>query len=166
MTTHNKVTHLGRRDFVCPHDACGKSFGYKHLLHRHLSKLHCSDDTPPTRVDHEDDAADASSEEDLTLDRQLDIDHITGKAYAVRAQQKLASLRTLRCPHPDLRSLVSTVAVVEHGQGQCEYVFTRAYDLRRHLRSEHKEEIEKDAVDNWVRLARDSKIMPRPSSSC
>lgn len=163
MTTHNKVTHLGRRDFVCPHNTCGKAFGYKHLLQRHLSKLHCSGDTLPTGVDHEDDA---SSEEDPTLDQQLDIDHITGRAYAVRAQQKLASSRALRCPHPDLRSLVSVVAAAEHGQGQCDYVFTRAYDLRRHLRSEHKEEIEKEVVDNWVRLARDSKIMPRPSSSC
>jgi len=36
----------------------------------------------------------------------------------------------------------------------CEYVFSRAYDLRRHLRAEHDVDVEKDKVDEWVKGAK------------
>ncbi|KAH7907332.1 hypothetical protein BJ138DRAFT_1129242 [Hygrophoropsis aurantiaca] len=40
LATHHKVIHLGRRDHVCPHTHCTSAFGYKHLLQRHLAKIH------------------------------------------------------------------------------------------------------------------------------
>lgn len=150
---HNKVTHLGRRDFVCPHDACRRAFGYKHLLQRHLGKLHKSDSKPTITIEEDD----SSSSTEGTSGRQVDVDDITGKAYALRAQRKLSSPDFLQCPHPDLSGLVSTQAAVEYDQRQCEYVFSRAYDLRRHLQAEHGAGIEKDLVDMWVKAARESK---------
>jgi len=36
----------------------------------------------------------------------------------------------------------------------CDYVFSRAYDLRRHLRAEHGVEAEKESVDDWVKSAK------------
>ena len=36
----------------------------------------------------------------------------------------------------------------------CEYVFGRAYDLRRHLRAVHGVSLDKDVVDAWARKER------------
>lgn len=36
----------------------------------------------------------------------------------------------------------------------CDYVFSRAYDFRRHLRAEHGVDAEKDRVDEWVKGAK------------
>ena len=43
------MTHLGRRDFACP--ACGRAFGYKHLLQRHAAKAHPASPAPPVGVE-------------------------------------------------------------------------------------------------------------------
>lgn len=37
------------------------------------------------------------------------------------------------------------------GGPRCTYVFSRAYDLRRHLLAEHSLELEREVVDEWVR---------------
>ena len=162
LNTHNKVTHLGRRDFVCPHHSCKRAFGYKHLLQRHLGKLHKSN-TDTSRRDQSGDA-ETSTGDDASKptrpERCLDIEEITGKAYADRAQQKLSLPRALRCPFPDLHGLTTTTEDRDHCGKRCEYVFTRAYDLRRHLRSEHGEDFDKDRVDTWVKSARASKRIP------
>ena len=34
---------------------------------------------------------------------------------------------------------------------RCAYIFSRAYDLRRHLKAEHGLELDKEEVDGWVR---------------
>lgn len=160
LTNHRNVNHLGRRDFVCPHDTCRRAFGYKHLLQRHLGKLHKPDGPSASQAQEQTEDADMSSddvESGAEQVREINIDDITGKSYAMRAQQQLSSPRTLRCPHPDLHGLVPPADAIRHGEKQCEYVFTRAYDLRRHLRSEHGQDVEKDVVDTWVRLAREAK---------
>ena len=90
--------------------------------------------------------------------RDMIIAMITGKAYSTQAQQRMSSPRTLRCPHPKLHDLISSMNAMQEGQKQCGYVFTRAYDLRRHLCAEHNQEVGKDTVDTWVRLARNAKI--------
>ncbi|KIP12588.1 hypothetical protein PHLGIDRAFT_61571 [Phlebiopsis gigantea 11061_1 CR5-6] len=162
LNTHNKVIHLGRRDFVCPHETCKKAFGYKHLLQRHLGTCHGITAKKPAH--NEDADAETSSSEDAPAptnsSRLLDIDEITGKAYVDRARQKLSAPRTLLCPFPDLHGLTNTAEDNAHTDKRCEYVFTRSYDLRRHLRSEHGEEFRKDAVDAWVNHARACKGTP------
>lgn len=33
----------------------------------------------------------------------------------------------------------------------CQYVFSRAYDLRRHLHAEHGVDVDREKVADWVR---------------
>ena len=157
MTIHHNVTHLGRRDHVCPYDACNSAFSYKHLLQRHLAKVHSTHTG-------ESDAAETTEEEDEeatpTNPSKYDIDTITGMSYASKAHERLSSSKALRCPHPHLGALVyvSGSDDVEMAGAStskaCEYVFSRAYDLRRHLRAEHEVEVEKEKVDEWVKAAK------------
>ncbi|KAI0704925.1 hypothetical protein BC835DRAFT_1315791 [Cytidiella melzeri] len=146
LTTHRRVNHEGRRDFSCPHVACGRSFGYKHLLQRHLAKLHV---TQCESISTADEGEESSTEPVL----QLDIDDITGKSYNNRAAEQVSSSKKVRCPHPDLGSLLPE-ATNKSISRQCDYVFSRAYDLRRHLKSEHGIDVEKDTVGVWVRRAK------------
>lgn len=147
LTTHHNVIHLGQRNHVCPHVHCNSAFGYKHLLERHLSKLHSSISVH----------VEAASEEEASAtdaDDPMDIEAITGKAYATRSQNAMS----IRCPYPDIDPLVASSATLD-GSGPsssktCEHVLTRAYDLRRHLRSEHGVDSEKEKVDAWVKAQR------------
>jgi uncharacterized C2H2 Zn-finger protein len=149
LTTHHQVTHLGRRDHVCPHDSCKQPFGYSHLLRRHLGKSHLS----PKSASGSD-----SSGEDVTPTARfrMDIDAITGQAYAARAREQVLSARAFQCPYPHMDSLVFVVDVGQEGKllggsQRCEYVFSRAYDLRRHLGSAHGAQTEKGSLDQWVK---------------
>nr|GAT57901.1 transcriptional factor IIIa [Mycena chlorophos] len=143
LNTHVKVTHLGRRDFVCPHDDCALTFGYKHVLRRHLAKEHSSPSEPPDSDDEDD-----FPSSPVPAAPQLDIATITGDAYAQNARQKLAAAVALRCPFPDLHGLGEISPEPECASATssrpCEYVFSRAYDLRRHLQSTHGVILEKD----------------------
>ncbi|KAM5538163.1 hypothetical protein V8D89_008050 [Ganoderma adspersum] len=149
LTTHHNIAHLGRRDFVCPHEHCKRAFGYKHLLQRHLAKLHAPLDASP---DH--DAADVDETEPET-DTGADIDFLTGRAYISRAQESLKQATKLQCPFPDLPPQLSgemeQVASRSWQANSCQYVFSRAYDLRRHLHAEHGVDVEREKVDDWVR---------------
>lgn len=147
LSTHQKVNHEGRRDFVCPHETCGHAFGYKHLLQRHLAKLH-------TTHTQSDSPSPSSEGEDSSIETALpfDIDRITGKSYQLQATKELSTSKKLRCPYPDLRTLLPTIPneTAHSDDRQCDYVFSRAYDLCRHLRSEHAVDVEKNAVTAWV----------------
>ncbi|KAJ7209665.1 hypothetical protein GGX14DRAFT_452499 [Mycena pura] len=141
LTTHIKITHLGRRDFTCPRTTCGQTFGYKHLLQRHLAKH---------------DASSEHSDEDgrphaKPATVHIDIDAITGSTYSQTAQRKVTAVKALRCPYPNLDGL----AILPNGEGAshaatCDYVFSRAYDLRRHLQAAHAVVVDKDGADRWV----------------
>ena len=94
------------------------------------------------------------------------IDFITGAAYDARAQAQLSSgARSLRCPFPDLPPSFrcgaedgeEAAAPSTSGGAQCLYVFSRAYDLRRHLLAEHGLELEREVVDEWVRSVKAAK---------
>ncbi|KAJ7125020.1 hypothetical protein C8R44DRAFT_782068 [Mycena epipterygia] len=151
LTTHTNITHLGRRDHACPHETCKQTFGYKHLLQRHLAKHH----TAPVTASESDDEDRNPLPAPATA---MDIDMITGNTYAQNAHKKLNAAKALRCPYPDLDGLV----LVQHSEQDdtnghlvagptCEYVFSRAYDLRRHLQTAHDVVAEKENVDRWVR---------------
>lgn len=140
MTTHKNVTHLGKRDFVCPE--CNKAFGYKHLLQRHTAKVHSLDDSSSD----EDDQGNTTVEEDESF---AHIDQITGKTYATRARSNIALGKSSRCPFPDLGDLVQQFASTSSSQ-PCTYVYSRLYDLRRHLDSTHGVQIGKEELRRWV----------------
>ncbi|KAI0825193.1 hypothetical protein BC628DRAFT_1517671 [Trametes gibbosa] len=169
LTTHHNIAHLGRRDFVCPHDKCKRAFGYKHLLQRHVARLHAlrssseddlghgdasGSDSGRGAEDDDDDAAGPASK----ADGAMDIEFITGTAYATRAKECIQRGIKLQCPFPHL----PTALVPEEGgahsassssaQKDCRYVFSRAYDLRRHLQAEHDVFVDRDNADGWVRL--------------
>ena len=165
LATHHAIAHEGRRDFVCPHAHCARAFGYKHLLQRHLAKLHAPPAPADALTDAESGQADcAGTDADAGADTDVDggIDVLTGKAYAARAEHA----RKLRCPHPHLPPLLASGmrAGAEGGvvgpsakrARECQYAFSRAYDLRRHLRAEHGVEVEREKVDQWVRGEREA----------
>ena len=150
LNTHTNVTHLGKRDFICHYEDCKQCFGYKHLLQRHSAKVH-----QPQRQ-----ATDASEEELSESDPQqpsevtFDIDAITGNTYSKLANNRLNSSKALRCPYPNIRDLTGDDTV----EGRdCTYVFSRGYDLRRHLYATHDIDVPKDAVDCWVRKQKKGK---------
>jgi general transcription factor IIIA len=150
LATHHNVAHLHRRDFVCPHPGCGRAFGYKHLLQRHTARLHTEgldpDDTTPEMSPAEDDA----EEPELETQRleMSAIDFLTGRAYASR----IRSSKALCCPYPSLQGLQGAfIPPPVPGVEPCPFVFSRAYDLRRHLRAEHGLEVSKDIADAWVK---------------
>ncbi|KAF5375073.1 hypothetical protein D9758_000102 [Tetrapyrgos nigripes] len=189
LQTHIRVTHLGRRDFVCPHENCKRAFGYKHLLQRHQAKAH----RPSSGSDHqessghdsegddndydsesgsEDEDCEDKHETDATLESDanisMSIDVITGNAYASRAKERLKNYKTIQCPYPNFDTIsyksVPSTSISASGSGQllagggkagevdgpCKYVFSRAYDLRRHLLAEHHIDATKESVDAWV----------------
>ena len=177
------MTHLGRRDFAC--QTCGRAFGYKHLLQRHAAKAHPADPAgsdSESESESESERGDecAGGEENDRAGGEggkepptaFSIDWITGAAYDARAQARLSSgARSLQCPFPDLppslrrgypgedaASADGEVAAPSAGGGpRCLYVFSRAYDLRRHLLAEHALEIGREVVDAWVRSAKAAK---------
>lgn len=166
LTTHHAISHLGRRDFVCAVEGCGCAFGYKHILQRHQARQHSHDRTAAEDEDfeHHADADGESSEAERPQpkkrkSRRLQsqnisiINEITGVAYEERAANTPAPLR---CPHPVIKgiSLAPSVVNFSGDTTPCEYVFGRAYDLRRHLRAIHGVELDKETVDGWARKIR------------
>ena len=178
------MTHLGRRDFAC--QTCGRAFGYKHLLQRHAAKAHPADpakSASESESESESERGDecaggeekgrAGGEGGKEPPTAFSIDWITGAAYDARAQARLSSgVRSLRCPFPDLppslrrgclgegedaASADEAAAPSASGGSRCLYVFSRAYDLRRHLLAEHALEIGREVVDAWVRSAKAAK---------
>jgi uncharacterized C2H2 Zn-finger protein len=88
---------------------------------------------------------------------ESNIDSITGLSYAKRADAKVTSLKALPCPFPHLEGLKfsSNVNFCEGSSalstGKCDYVFSRAYDIRRHLHAAHGVDTEKESVEQWVK---------------
>lgn len=141
LTAHYKVSHLHKRDFICPREGCGKSYGYKHLLQRHLVQAHRAAESSDCSSD---------PEEHNLKGVQMDIGRITGRSYLER-NSKIK--RALHCPHPNLPPSFTDRAPessVIDSVDPCEHVFGRAYDLRRHLLSEHGLAVEKGVVEAWA----------------
>ncbi|KAF9453973.1 hypothetical protein P691DRAFT_718388 [Macrolepiota fuliginosa MF-IS2] len=150
LTVHKNVTHLGQRNFKCSYENCPNAYGYKHLLQRHVAKAHGSDDE--TATEYTDNSLPVSEDEDKEGDSPLDIDAITGYTYMRAARAKVAEGRALQCPFPELQSFTGVgiqPPTAQHKPG-CDYVFRRAYDLRRHLRASHGFTAQKESVEFWV----------------
>lgn len=82
----------------------------------------------------------------------MDIEGITGKTYLARNTR---IRRALCCPYPHLPSMFmsnrGSQSSVLDSVVPCEHVFGRAYDLRRHLLSEHGLAVGKEVVDAWAK---------------
>ena len=153
MTTHTNITHLGKRDFICHHPDCDRAFGYKHLLQRHLAKAH------PSKLESD---SSSSGDDDITPKADFDIDTITGEAYAKRAEEMVKSAQSLRCPYPHLQNLTVDINFPDSSSSHrnCDYVFSRGYDLRRHLAASHDVNLPKETIDEWVKLQKQNRSHP------
>jgi general transcription factor IIIA len=158
LTTHNNVIHLGHRNHVCPHHHCSSAFGYKHLLERHLAKIHSTQ--PVTEASESE--GDTNTDTDCTDNEPgdsvgpLSIDRITGYAYSLRT--RMTTLKTIRCPYPDVENLLLSPPDIPLSTSsvRCVHILYRAYDLRRHLKAEHGLLGDKSKVDSWVKAHRAS----------
>ncbi|KAF5388883.1 hypothetical protein D9757_005592 [Collybiopsis confluens] len=109
----------------------------------------------------------------------LDIATITGVAYSARAEKLLKETKVFCCPFPhlgdhkikfivvsaedDTEIILDETTTTEPTSDvagligpNCQYVFSRGYDLRRHLRAVHKLDTAKESVDRWVKKLKDS----------
>ncbi|KAF9821931.1 hypothetical protein IEO21_00361 [Rhodonia placenta] len=165
LNTHLRVAHLGRRDFVCPQLSCGRTFGYKHLLQRHTAKAHPVDPPNSDGPDESDGSEGESSDADPDAQPAFSIDLITGNAYSARSQAQLITTKKLQCPYPNLPAMLAIEPAATHSTSsgsqvaKCSYVFSRAYDFRRHLLSEHGLKVEKERTDRWVRHVKEAKAI-------
>ncbi|OAX35100.1 hypothetical protein K503DRAFT_746420 [Rhizopogon vinicolor AM-OR11-026] len=156
LTTHNNVIHLGHRNHVCPHQHCSSAFGYKHLLERHMTKIHNTQSIAGTSELE----GDTTSDTDCTdIDpahsaEPLSIDRITGHAYSLRS--RMPASKTIQCPYPDVESLLLSPPDIplSSSAGRCAHFLFRAYDLRRHLKADHGLLGNKSKVDSWVKAHR------------
>ena len=160
MQVHVNVYHLKRRDFRCPREECKMAFGYKHKLQQHVAKYHTpvSDDGLSPRTD----VSDANTARGKTVG----IDFLTGKKYQDNARDLLDAQKVINCPCPDWPSSFISHEGSETGDEQaaseatndhCEFVFTRAYDLRRHLLAIHDLDVDKEVVHEWVKMTKGHK---------
>ena len=97
-------------------------------------------------------------------EEDFNIDLITGNLYAKQAEANLKTATVLRCPYPELDGLIDPTEVeTQRSMPEssiprlCVYVFSRAYDLRRHLRSTHNVALSKEVVDSWIQLKKASR---------
>ena len=191
--------HAGARDFVCAARGCGKAYGYKHLLQRHVARVHArrsasaeddedevddNDDDVSTARNAEPSASSSKAKSSSAIERSVPssstiekrvtgdiIDEITGAAYARAAR----TTRALPCPYPSFTGLPhallpaneTDVEITDHERQTspqatapktCEYTFSRAYDLRRHVRAVHDVELAKADVDAWAQGLRGTKV--------
>ncbi|KAF8517174.1 hypothetical protein BU17DRAFT_50145 [Hysterangium stoloniferum] len=141
LTTHHNITHLGRRDYAC--SDCGQTFGYKHLLQRHTAKMHSSSATEAATSSSEDSEGEGAGE-------PSSIAWITGQSYTYPSTHNNTRRRLVPCPWPN-RFDSASEDTGETSERPCAFIFSRAYDLRRHLKADHTLELTKDEVDGWVR---------------
>ncbi|KAF5322486.1 hypothetical protein D9619_001368 [Psilocybe cf. subviscida] len=158
LKTHVNITHLGKRDFVCNYPDCYQAYGYKHLLRRHEVKAHQTNQST-TELSEDEDATDGGNVDATEL--LFDIEQLTGNAYAKKAEASVKNAQALSCPFPNLAGLLrdneagatspQLLAASSTSTLPCGYVFSRGYDLRRHLQSAHSITAQKENVDAWVR---------------
>lgn len=103
------------------------------MLQRHLAKAHSTSSS-----------SDSEEEPKQKATIRMDIDSITGKSYVDHAKAN-----AFQCPYPDLPEIFAMAG--PSTSRPCAHFFRRAYDLRRHMRSEHRLDVEKELVDEWVK---------------
>ncbi|KAG8967632.1 Strongly-conserved Zn-finger binding protein (TFIIIA) [Tulasnella sp. 419] len=147
LKNHRKVAHDKRLDFSCRELGCSQTFGYKHVLQRHIQTCHSkapllnprADEPPfvPEILPPEPEVAGplVPIKPNVMPAATFSIDDITGKSYNDKAT---ARAKKLVCP------LTSAELGLDEDQKQvnCKHIFSRLYDLRRHLKAIHGVDME------------------------
>ena len=106
----------------------------------------------------------SSSDDNIAQKAGFDIETITGEAYAKRAEEMVKSGKSLRCPYPHVQSLTDAnfhaCADSSSSRSNCDYIFSRAYDLRRHLSASHDVNVSKETIDEWVKSQKQNRNNP------
>jgi len=138
------------------------------LLQRHLAKVHKSGSGSEQAYSENDEESDEFGSDDNDGAKgeshfDFSIDAITGNAYASRAKDRLKNFKAVQCPYADFDT-ISSESVPDTAESSsrpggskvsaCQFVFSRAYDLRRHLLAEHHIDASKESVDAWVAKAK------------
>jgi uncharacterized C2H2 Zn-finger protein len=172
MNVHINVSHREQRDFKCDHAQCGRTFGYKHLLQRHMAKIHGirseGHDSSELGAQNSGRGIKRKNGTSMVVEAPF-IEALTGKAYKRRGEvpepssvstttpsPTKASRKIIRCPWPHFSRRNGDAGGMERGdhiQGQCEAIFHRAYDLRRHLKAGHALLVEKVELAAWLTQA-------------
>ena len=136
-----RVSHEGSRKFPCTVSDCALSFGYKHVMQRHVERHHSS---------RQDEASTAPAlESSQALGQTISL--LTGQDY-LQVSSKSKLQRVIACPWPDAFGAENATQAIgpAFASSRCAFMFSRAYDLRRHLRSTHGLEVEAEDVNSWV----------------
>ncbi|KAF8600465.1 hypothetical protein BDV93DRAFT_525337 [Ceratobasidium sp. AG-I] len=138
---HVRVSHDGSRKFPCTVSDCALSFGYKHVMQRHVERHHSNRQDEPSTA--------STPESSYALGQTISL--LTGQDY-LRVSTKSKLQRVIACPWPDAFGAedVPQAAGPASVGSRCAFMFSRAYDLRRHLRSAHGLEVEAEDVNSWV----------------
>jgi general transcription factor IIIA len=76
------------------------------------------------------------------------LDLFTGKHYnRPSTGTKKNVQRTIKCPWPGIAHSNADTLLPTEFTSACEFLFSRAYDLRRHLLAEHGFEVEQEVLD-------------------
>jgi hypothetical protein len=156
--------HEGNRRFTCSFPKCGKKFGYKHVLQRHVARKHPRSDSEDAIAIDEDVISDDEQVKGKDSTAEINtLDLLTGRHYHQSRVGVKNIVRKFPCPWPDVlsfslsalsetASMPSTAPFItaSGGSNPCAFVFSRAYDLRRHLRAEHAFETEQAVLDAWL----------------
>jgi len=123
------------------------TFGYKHVLQRHLARHDVLPSSPAASPKKK-----GKKKADGTPADAIDL--VTGKHYL-----KHAGNRTIPCPWPHSFDLVLKTTGTT-SKDVCPHMFGRAYDLRRHLLAAHGFGVETALVKKWVEERRAAASTP------
>lgn len=140
LDNHVGITHQGLRPFACPVSNCGMVFGYKHVMQRHLSRKH-SRGASESDLGAQDEALESHQSEESGV-----LDLLTGKQY-LKTRTTQRAKRLIPCPWPHMLAANRTSSASVSDKPGCSFVFSRIYDLRRHLRAEHDLEVDQSVLD-------------------
>ena len=113
LKAHELAVHSTVLPFLC--DVCGKRYGYKKLLKRHIERVHGADDVIESNAHFTDNNCSISIS-NFDTQAQITMEQIIGSTYFKE--------RNFNCPVKE-----------------CRRRFFRRYDLDRHLQSAHSEAI-------------------------
>lgn len=161
LETHIKVVHQNIREHVCPREGCGKAYAYKTNLNQHLAKHNLY--AGPSKT--------ATSESGMLTGMVKEMRRFICPAWALgvfpengdmivtpprpelltednNGNEQLQSIVRCRDPAPESTTTANTSAIPTQSTPEdligkrCILRFWRVYDVRRHLKSEHRVELD------------------------